>query len=310
MGGARKKPKDAAGVDIIKAAPAPLYVYRTLQNADAVIAWAKSQGFRTTVPAAEMHVTVLYSKAPVDWMSMGEAWSSSDDGKLKVPPGGPRAVSQFNQGAVVLEFSCDWLKYRHDAMIAQGASTDWGDYKAHVTLTYDSQGVDLSTVQAYQGPLIFGPEVFQEIKESFDPGTIMEKGITTYFKVSGVDQGLGLVFGWAIVCKDETGADYYDVQKNHIPEKAMVEATTDFMKSNREAGEMHSRMAAGTVVHSFPLTGEIAKAMGITTKKTGWMVAMAPDPTMLSKFASGEYTGFSIGGEHIEVDGKPVQEAA
>lgn len=136
------------------------------------------------------------------------------------------------------------------------------------------------------------------------------KSFGTFFKVSGVDKGLGLVFGWGIVCKDETGADYTDVQGNHIPEAAMVHATTDFMKSERMAGEMHSRMDAGTVVHSFPLTAEIAKAMGIETKKTGWMIAMAPDPAMLAKFASGELTGFSIGGEHLEIDGQPLAEAA
>jgi hypothetical protein len=60
-------------------------------------------------------------------------------------------------------------------------------------------------------------------------------------------------------------------------------------------------------VHSFPLTAEIAKAMGVATKKTGWMIAMAPDAAMLQKFASGEYTGFSIGGEHLELNGKPVE---
>lgn len=132
--------------------------------------------------------------------------------------------------------------------------------------------------------------------------------VKTYFKVSGVDQGLGLVFGWGIVCK-EGGQDYYDVQGNHIPEGAMVEAVTDFMKSGRMAGEQHSRMKAGTIVHSFPLTSDIATAMGIGTNKTGWMVAMAPDPALLAKFKSGEMTGFSIGGEHIEIDGKPIEEA-
>ncbi len=134
----------------------------------------------------------------------------------------------------------------------------------------------------------------------------VNKGFAAFFKVSGVDEDLGLVFGWGIVCK-EAGVDYYDVQKNHIPEPAMVEAVTDFMKGQRMAGEQHSRMDAGTIVHSFPLTTDIAKAMGLETTKTGWMVACAPDPAMLAKFKSGELTGFSIGGQHLEIDGKAVQ---
>jgi hypothetical protein len=133
-----------------------------------------------------------------------------------------------------------------------------------------------------------------------------ENSFGTFFKVSGVDDGLGLVFGWGIVCTED-GKPYFDVHKNHIPEDAMVEAVTDFMKNSRGAGEQHERMDAGTVVHSFPLTAEIASAMGIGTDKTGWMIAMAPDPAMLAKFKSGELTGFSIGGTHLEVDGKPVQ---
>lgn len=124
-----------------------------------------------------------------------------------------------------------------------------------------------------------------------------------FFKatVTKVDESLGLVFGWGIICKQD-GIDYWDVQNNHIPEDAMVYATTDFMKNSQMAGEMHQRMDAGTVVHSFPLTSDIAAAMGIVTKTTGWMVAMAPDKVMLSKFKSGEYTGFSIGGEYLETE--------
>jgi hypothetical protein len=139
----------------------------------------------------------------------------------------------------------------------------------------------------------------------------VDKAFGTFFKVSGVDEDLGLVYGWGIVCK-ENGVDYYDSQDNHIPEGAMVYAVTDFMKSERVHGEQHSRGVtagdpAGMVVHSFPLTTEIAKQMGITTGKTGWMVATAPDKAMLAKFKSGELTGFSIGGRHIELDGQTIQ---
>lgn len=305
-----RKPRDKSGAEITKSAPAPLYVYRQLLNADEVIAWAKAQGFTTTLPADDMHVTVTYSKAPVDWMAMGDSWSGDEKGHVTVSPGGPRVISQFNQGAVVLEFACDTFAWRNTVMREKGASYDWPTYSPHVTLSYQADGVDLEKVEPYRGKLVFGPEIFQEIKQSFDPDSLVEKSFGTFFKVSGVDEELGLVFGWGIVCKDESGADYRDSQDNHIPEAAMVHATTDFMKTERMAGEMHTRMDAGTILHSFPLTGDIAKAMGIETKKTGWMIAMAPDPAMLAKFADGTFTGFSIGGEHIEIDGKPIARAA
>lgn len=145
------------------------------------------------------------------------------------------------------------------------------------------------------------------------------KGFSTFFKVAQVNDELGLVIGWGIVCKDG-GQDYYDVQKNHIPEKAMVEATLDFSKGQRMASEQHERMGAGMIVFSFPMTGEFFKAlwsdpdtglmlpgMPPTPPKTGWIVGCAPDKAMLAKFKSRELTGFSIGGEHVEIDGKPVQ---
>jgi hypothetical protein len=109
-----------------------------------------------------------------------------------------------------------------------------------------------------------------------------------------VDETLGLVFGFAIVCK-ENDEPYYDLQNDHIPEDAMMKAATDFMSESRVSGEMHAR-ADGQVLFAFPLTGEVAKALGIVTKRTGLLIAMKPSPEVFAKFKSGEYTGFSIGG--------------
>ena len=115
-----------------------------------------------------------------------------------------------------------------------------------------------------------------------------------------VDTSLGLVFGWGIICCEKNAAgeweDHYDLQGDHISEKIMVEATSDFMLNGREAHDMHTGKNIGSIVHSFPLTADIAEAMGITTKQTGWMVAMKPNASILAKFESGEYRGFSIGG--------------
>lgn len=111
-----------------------------------------------------------------------------------------------------------------------------------------------------------------------------------------MDEGLGLVFGWGIICT-EKGVDHYDLQGDHIPEDVMVESTSDFMENARVAKDMHVGSQHGTIVHSFPLTADIAKAMGITTEKTGWMIAMKPSAEVLKQFVSGERRGFSIGGD-------------
>jgi hypothetical protein len=115
-----------------------------------------------------------------------------------------------------------------------------------------------------------------------------------------VDYSLGLVFGWAIVCK-EFGEPYFDLHNDHIPEEAMLKAATDFMEKSQVAKEMHAGDAIGQILFAFPMTKDIADAFGLHTNRTGLIVAMKPasDP-VLEKFRSGEYTGFSIGGQRIE----------
>jgi hypothetical protein len=129
-----------------------------------------------------------------------------------------------------------------------------------------------------------------------------EEGMKTekFAQVLKVDESLGLVMGWAIVCK-QMGVDYYDLQDDHIPEAAMLSASVDFMQNSRMAGEMHDGEGRGSIVFAFPMTSDIAKAFGIDTKITGLMIAMKPDSDeMLEKFRDGTYTGFSIGGARLE----------
>ncbi len=123
--------------------------------------------------------------------------------------------------------------------------------------------------------------------------------------VCKVDEDLGLVMGFAIICK-HNGEDYFDRQDDHIPESSMLKAATDFMRNSRVMGEMHKvdtqkkAEARGTVVFAFPLTTDIAKSLNIETQTTGLLVGMMPDDDeILGKFKSGEYTGFSIGGRRI-----------
>lgn len=129
----------------------------------------------------------------------------------------------------------------------------------------------------------------------------MTKSFETTAEVLKIDEELGIVFGWGIVCT-EKGEPYFDMQGDHITEDAMMKATSDFMYAVRTAGEMHARddngdaIHKGVIVHSMPLTMELVKAFGIKIEKTGWFIGMKPDKDMLEKFKDGTYKGFSIGG--------------
>ncbi|WP_407146258.1 XkdF-like putative serine protease domain-containing protein [Bradyrhizobium sp. ORS 86] len=118
-------------------------------------------------------------------------------------------------------------------------------------------------------------------------------------QVVKVDNELGLVFGFAIVCKKD-GENYFDLQGDHITETAMLKATTDFMLNSRISKEMHEGDADGSIVFAFPLTSDIAKALKIETEQTGLLVAMKPSKDVLAKYKDGTYTGFSIGGSRVK----------
>ncbi len=142
------------------AAPRTLYVSRKVVNADDLIAWAKGQGFKATLPADDLHVTIAYSRTPVDWMKVGESWAS----ELKVAAGGPRLMERFGEARVLL-FKAAELDWRHENIKAAGASWDHPEYHSHITISYDPESPDLQNVEPYQGEIILGPELFAEVKE-------------------------------------------------------------------------------------------------------------------------------------------------
>ncbi len=276
--------------------PGSLYVHRPLTNAADLHNWAKGAGIPNLVPPEEMHATVVYSK--------GAAPKLATLGNSITAAGGPRAISPLgDKGAVVLHFASKDLQARHAEAMKAGATHEFPKFLTHVTLSYDAGGIDLAGIPPPDFPLVFGPEVHAPINEDWAE----EKGLRVV-KAESISEELGLVFGWAIVSKID-GKPYYDLNidwdgehagkrvPEHITEDAMLKGALEFaLTPDRPGNEMHAGPETGNYPFVFPLTGEIAKAMGISCAKTGLMIAYKPEPAVLAKFQSGEYTGFSIEG--------------
>lgn len=128
-------------------------------------------------------------------------------------------------------------------------------------------------------------------------------------EVAKVNEELGLVFGWALISKED-GEEYWDLQGDHAGDQAILEASLDFAKNSRMAKEVHKGDDVGEYVFLMPLTADVAKAFEIETQKTGLMLGLKPDKEVLEKFADGTYGGFSIGGKVIESEKGPDAEQA
>lgn len=143
------------------ATPRTLYVRRDVINSSEISKWAKSQGLSDIV--TDMHVTIVYSQAPIDWIKAGNASEWGDkNGRVEIAAGGPRAVEPLGNMAAVLMFASSQLCWRHEEIIRAGASHGFPDYQPHISLT--KSPADLSKVEPYRGAIVLGPEIFEEVK--------------------------------------------------------------------------------------------------------------------------------------------------
>jgi phage-related protein (TIGR01555 family) len=142
------------------AAPRTLYVRRDVINRSDIVRWAEGQGFTDIVP--DLHVTIAYSRTPVDWFEMGESWSP----RLEIAAGGPRQMESLGGDGKykALLITASELVWRHRGMIEAGASWDWPEYQPHISIQIGGD-IDLSKVEPYRGRIILGPEIFEELRE-------------------------------------------------------------------------------------------------------------------------------------------------
>ena len=136
------------------------------------------------------------------------------------------------------------------------------------------------------------------------------QAITSTSDLLKVDDSLGIVFGYAIVCREKAAdgnwQDHYDTQGHHIPESEMLKASVEFAQqqavSKRASKDMHEGEDIQEVVQMIAVTEELAKALDWDVKKTGLVIALKPTPEVLEMYKSGDRTGFSIGGRGVLVE--------
>lgn len=129
-----------------------------------------------------------------------------------------------------------------------------------------------------------------------------------------IDEGEGIVYGWAVVSK-VNGVDYYDLNIDHdgqhaghrvpenVPEATLAKCALGFVDCGAPGNEMHEGPDKGDFPFVMPMTTELFKGLfgsDQTPPKTGLIVGYRPPADVLTKFRSGEYSGFSIEGARLD----------
>lgn len=105
-----------------------------------------------------------------------------------------------------------------------------------------------------------------------------------------------IVWCWGNIIT-EGGAPVIDTQEDMITPGEMVKMTTDFMVEERVGKTDHAGDQTHMIVHSFPLTYELAKAFGIQTDNEGWMAGLlVSDAETMRRVDIGDLVCLSIGG--------------
>jgi len=124
----------------------------------------------------------------------------------------------------------------------------------------------------------------------------MDYDINKSSAILKVDRERRIVWGWASVSTMK-GEIVTDLQGDRITPVEMEKMADGFMRSARAAKAMHDGDDVGEVIHSFPLTKELAEAFGIQTDREGWITGTyIKSDEQWQKALRNEYKGLSIGG--------------
>ena len=119
-------------------------------------------------------------------------------------------------------------------------------------------------------------------------------------KILKVDEEQRIIYGWASVAT-EKGEPVIDLQGDVIAMSTLEKAVNEFMEHVRVGKTMHVGEQTGVVIHSLPVSKEIAGALGIQADREGWVVGYKVyDESVWQMVKSGELRAFSIGGRAIK----------
>lgn len=241
--------------------PDSLYVRRPVMNAEDISAWARDNGFTSTLIPADMHITVAFSRQPV------EGAAPLPD-RLVLPAGSAQALKPLGpNGAVVMPVVAPELVTRWQALRDLGASWDWPSYHPHVTITYNGKDVDLAAIALYPGEIILGPEIHEGVKENWQDG-IVEKAALRKDQADDIVAALSLADLDALI--NATPAQMEKVLQEtgqHVMAQLGTEHRRDLVNQVNERAVKEARARAAEMVGKKWVDGEL-----VDNPKAEWRI--------------------------------------
>lgn len=134
----------------------PLYISRKLINVNDIFNWAKSQNIHNNLNLTDLHVTIAFSRNPVNW-DLIKLQTKKIRNKNK-----NRTLEMFGE-ATVLTLSSILLEKRWKEIINLGASWDYPKYSPHISLSYTVKLNNLKLITPYYGELLFDKEEMKDL---------------------------------------------------------------------------------------------------------------------------------------------------
>jgi len=183
----------------------------------------------------------------------------------------------------------------HQTADGQAVYMPGASHEAYLERMADLAGIRDSLLDDAEDSAESSPDLLQRVISAILAAT-MEHEVTKTTEILKVDRERRIVWGWASVSTMK-GELVTDLQGDRITPSEMEKMADGFMRSTRAAKVMHEGDVEGEVIHSFPLTKELAEAFGIQTDREGWITGTyVTSDDAWERALKGEFRGLSIGG--------------
>jgi 2'-5' RNA ligase len=126
-----------------------------------------SLGLTERVDPSTYHITVIYSRTPVPTAEHIAGMSTDTTASVV----GYEIFPTKNDGkCLVMRLKFTFAEFLNKRLTMEGATSDYAEYKPHLTLAYDmSQEIDPTTLSIPQFPLAFGPVKVAPLEPDYIP---------------------------------------------------------------------------------------------------------------------------------------------